>query len=51
MSLGCSNTEGVGVNYNDTWPAQFSYLIPNSVRVNKVFKYELLTDLNDEKKF
>jgi hypothetical protein len=34
MSLGCSNTEGVGVNYSDTWPAQFSYLIPNGVNFN-----------------
>jgi hypothetical protein len=24
MSIGCSNTEGVGVNYHDTWPAEFS---------------------------
>jgi len=34
MSLGCSNTEGVGVNYSDTWPAQFSYLILNVVNFN-----------------
>jgi hypothetical protein len=34
MSLGCSNTEGVGVNYNDTWPLQFSNLIPDGVNMN-----------------
>jgi hypothetical protein len=34
MSLGCSNTEGVGVNYNETWPAQFTCNIPNSVNMN-----------------
>lgn len=34
MSLGCSNTEGVGVNYNQTWPAQFVSHIPNGVNMN-----------------
>ena len=34
MSIGCSNTEGVGVNDNETWPHQFTKLIPNSVDLN-----------------
>jgi lysophospholipase L1-like esterase len=34
MSLGCSNTEGVGVNNDQTWPAQFTNLIPNGVNFN-----------------
>lgn len=34
MSLGCSVTEGVGVNDNETWPSQFSKLISNGVDVN-----------------
>ena len=34
MSLGCSHTEGVGVNYNNTWPTQFINLIPNGVNMN-----------------
>ena len=34
MSLGCSNTEGVGVNDNETWPAQFTRNIPNGVNMN-----------------
>jgi hypothetical protein len=34
MSFGCSNTEGVGVNDNETWPAQFVNLIPNGVNFN-----------------
>jgi len=34
MSLGCSHTEGVGVNYNDTWPLQFSDLITDGVNMN-----------------
>ena len=34
MSLGCSNTEGVGVNHNNTWPAQFTQHIPNGVNMN-----------------
>lgn len=34
MSLGCSITEGVGVNDNETWPAQFCNHIENSVNLN-----------------
>lgn len=34
MCIGDSNTEGVGVNDNETWPAQFCKLIPNSVNNN-----------------
>lgn len=34
MSIGDSNTEGVGVNHNETWPAQFTKLIPNGVNHN-----------------
>jgi hypothetical protein len=34
MSIGCSNTEGVGVNNTDTWPYQFTNLIPNGVNMN-----------------
>jgi lysophospholipase L1-like esterase len=34
MSLGCSNTEGVGVNNTETWPHQFTNLIPNGVNMN-----------------
>lgn len=34
MSIGCSLTEGVGVNNNETWPAQFCSHIPNSVNLN-----------------
>jgi hypothetical protein len=34
LSLGCSHTEGVGVNYEDTWPKQFCNLIENSVNFN-----------------
>jgi hypothetical protein len=34
MSLGCSHTEGVGVNNDETWPAQFVKLIPNGVNIN-----------------
>jgi hypothetical protein len=34
MSLGCSNTEGVGVNYTKTWPYEFTSLIPNGVNFN-----------------
>ena len=34
MSLGCSYTEGVGVNNNETWPSQFTKLIPNGVDMN-----------------
>jgi hypothetical protein len=34
MSLGCSYTEGVGVNNHQTWPHQFTNLIPNGVNMN-----------------
>lgn len=34
MSIGCSNTEGVGVSYHDTWPYAFSKNILNSVNLN-----------------
>jgi hypothetical protein len=34
MSLGCSITEGVGVNDDETWPAQFCKKIENSVNFN-----------------
>jgi hypothetical protein len=34
MSLGCSNTEGVAVNNHETWPFQFTNLIPNGVNMN-----------------
>jgi hypothetical protein len=34
MSIGDSNTEGVGVNDNETWPAFFSSLVPNSINLN-----------------
>jgi lysophospholipase L1-like esterase len=34
MSLGCSLTEGIGVNDNETWPAQLCSHIPNSVNLN-----------------
>jgi hypothetical protein len=34
MCIGDSNTEGVGVNNNQTWPAFFSSYIPNSVNLN-----------------
>jgi hypothetical protein len=34
MSLGCSITEGVGVNDDETWPAQFCSHIENSVNFN-----------------
>lgn len=34
MSLGCSITEGVGVNDDETWPAQFCGHIENSVNLN-----------------
>jgi hypothetical protein len=34
MSLGCSSTEGVGVNNTDTWPYQFTNLILNGVNMN-----------------
>jgi hypothetical protein len=34
MSIGCSNTEGVGVNDNQTWPYNFTSLIPYGVNMN-----------------
>lgn len=34
MCIGDSNTEGVGVNDNQTWSAQFTKLIPNGVNNN-----------------
>jgi hypothetical protein len=34
MAIGDSNTEGVGVNDNETWPHQLSKLIPNGVDLN-----------------
>jgi hypothetical protein len=34
MSIGCSLTEGVGVNNNETWPFCFSELIPNGINMN-----------------
>ena len=34
MSIGCSFTEGVGVNDTETWPYQFTNLIPNGVNMN-----------------
>jgi len=34
MSIGDSMTEGIGVNDNETWPAQFSKLIPSGVDFN-----------------
>ena len=34
MSIGCSNTKGVGLNDHETWSAQFTKLIPNGVNNN-----------------
>lgn len=34
MSIGCSITEGVGVNDFETWPHQLCKLIPNAVNLN-----------------
>ena len=34
MTIGCSNTEGVGVDDKDTWPELLSSMIPNSVNIN-----------------
>lgn len=34
LSIGDSNTEGVGINYDDTWPAQVSQCVSNSVNLN-----------------
>jgi hypothetical protein len=37
MSVGCSHTEGVGVNDWETWPHIFSRLIPNGIDLNAGF--------------
>ncbi len=34
MSIGCSHTEGVGVNDWETWPSRFCEMVPNSVNHN-----------------
>jgi hypothetical protein len=34
MSIGCSITEGIGLNDNETWSHQFTELIPNGVDLN-----------------
>jgi len=34
MSIGCSLTEGVGINDNETWPHNFIQHIPNGVDLN-----------------
>ena len=34
VSLGCSITEGLGVNDDETWPHQFCSYLPNSVNLN-----------------
>lgn len=34
VSIGCSLTEGVGVNDNETWPSQFSKLVKDGVDFN-----------------
>jgi hypothetical protein len=34
MSIGCSNTEGIGVNDYETWSSQFTKLIPNGINHN-----------------
>lgn len=34
MSIGCSNTEGVGLNDSETWSNQFSNLVVNGVDLN-----------------
>lgn len=34
LSIGCSLTEGVGVNDNETWPYNFTKHIPNGVNLN-----------------
>jgi hypothetical protein len=34
MCIGDSNTEGVGVNYHETWPYQFTNHISNGVNMN-----------------
>ncbi len=34
MSVGCSHTEGIGVNDDETWPHYFSKLVNNGVDLN-----------------
>ena len=34
MSIGCSITEGVGINDNETWSHHLSTLIPNGIDLN-----------------
>ena len=34
ITLGCSHTEGVGLNYHDIWTSQFIKLIPGGVNMN-----------------
>ena len=34
MTIGCSNTEGVGVDDKNTWPALLCTMVPNSVNIN-----------------
>ena len=34
MSIGCSLTEGVGINDNETWPHNFIQHVPNGVDLN-----------------
>jgi len=34
MSVGCSHTEGIGVNDDETWPHILSNLVPNGVDLN-----------------
>jgi hypothetical protein len=34
MSVGCSHTEGIGVNDDETWSHYFSKMIPNGVDLN-----------------
>ena len=34
MCVGDSNTEGVGLNYHETWPYKFTNHIPNGVNMN-----------------
>ena len=34
MSIGCSYTEGVGINDNETWPYLISSIITNGVNMN-----------------
>ena len=34
MSIGCSMTEGVGVNNDETWPSLLTSMIPSGVNMN-----------------